>query len=275
MLRPGGRHVFTVPLVPTRETTEDVSDRGWHHGRGTGVFRLVGPRGDMLVHTVFGRDLLVELRAVGFEAELHFPGRPRLRRLREEARRVSGDRREWEELAGGRSALGRARRSGEEGWPLGARGLSRHGRAGGGTRWNAQRRSAFRSGSTARSTSAAGSVGSRRPWRAGSARASVLDASRDDGRVRPEHRQLGPPLEFSRARGERAREPPGHLLRPRVVAARAAAPSAPRDRAGDRVVRVAAPRPVASRSSSFRTPPGRYTGSSSPGACTAPPEPPE
>ena len=76
VLRPGGRHVFTVPLVPTRETTEDVSDRGWHHGRGTGVFRLVGRRGDMLVHTVFGRDLLVELRLVGFEPELHFPGDP-------------------------------------------------------------------------------------------------------------------------------------------------------------------------------------------------------
>jgi SAM-dependent methyltransferase len=72
VLRPGGRHVFTVPLVPTRETTEDVSDRGWHHGRGSGVFRLVGPRGDMLVRTVFGSDLLDGLRAVGFEPELHF-----------------------------------------------------------------------------------------------------------------------------------------------------------------------------------------------------------
>lgn len=74
VLRPGGRHVFTVPLVPGRERTEDVSARGWHHGRGTGVFRLVGPRGDMLVHTVFGRDLLDELGALGFEPELHFEG---------------------------------------------------------------------------------------------------------------------------------------------------------------------------------------------------------
>ena len=32
----GGRHVFTVPLVPGRERTEDVSARGWHHGRGSG-----------------------------------------------------------------------------------------------------------------------------------------------------------------------------------------------------------------------------------------------
>lgn len=72
VLRPGGRHVFTIPLVPTRGRTEDVSARGWHHGRGTGVFRLVGPRGDMLVHTAFGHDLLDELRAAGFEPELHF-----------------------------------------------------------------------------------------------------------------------------------------------------------------------------------------------------------
>jgi SAM-dependent methyltransferase len=74
VLRPGGRHVFTVPLVPTRERTEDVSGHGWHHARGTGVFRLVGPRGDMLVHTVFGRDLLDEVRTAGFEPELHFEG---------------------------------------------------------------------------------------------------------------------------------------------------------------------------------------------------------
>jgi hypothetical protein len=74
ILRPGGRHVFTVPLVPTREHTEDVSARGWHHGRGSGVFRLVGARGDMLVHTVFGLDLLDELPAAGFEPELHFEG---------------------------------------------------------------------------------------------------------------------------------------------------------------------------------------------------------
>jgi SAM-dependent methyltransferase len=74
VLRPGGRHVFTVPLVPGRPRTEDVSGRGWHHGRGGGAFRLVGARGDMLVHTEFGLDLLDELRAVGFEPELHFEG---------------------------------------------------------------------------------------------------------------------------------------------------------------------------------------------------------
>ncbi len=72
VLRPGGRHVCTVPLVPGRERTEDVSVRGWHHGRGSGPWRFVGARADMLVRTVFGRDLLDELRRLGFEAELHF-----------------------------------------------------------------------------------------------------------------------------------------------------------------------------------------------------------
>jgi SAM-dependent methyltransferase len=74
VLRPGGRHVFTVPLVPGRATSEDVGGRGWHHARGRGPFRLVGRHGDMLVRTEFGRDLLDELRDAGFAPELHFEG---------------------------------------------------------------------------------------------------------------------------------------------------------------------------------------------------------
>ena len=74
VLRRGGRHVFTVPLVPTRLVTDDVSGRGWHHARGRGPFRLVRARGDMLVRTEFGRDLLDGLRDAGFEPELHFDG---------------------------------------------------------------------------------------------------------------------------------------------------------------------------------------------------------
>ena len=74
VLRPGGRHVFTVPLVPTRLVTEDVSARGWRHARGRGPFRLVGARADMLVRTEFGRDLLDALRAERFTPELHFEG---------------------------------------------------------------------------------------------------------------------------------------------------------------------------------------------------------
>jgi SAM-dependent methyltransferase len=74
VLRRGGRHVFTVPLVPTRLTTEDVTARGWHHARGRGPYRLVGRHGDMLVHTEFGRDLLDALRQWRFAPELHFEG---------------------------------------------------------------------------------------------------------------------------------------------------------------------------------------------------------
>jgi SAM-dependent methyltransferase len=72
VLRPGGRHVFTVPLVPVRTRTVDVLERGWHHGKGRGPWRLVPARDDMAVHTVFGRDLLSRLRDLGFEPELHF-----------------------------------------------------------------------------------------------------------------------------------------------------------------------------------------------------------
>ena len=74
VLRPGGRHVFTVPLVPGRSATEDVAARNWHHARGRGAFRLVGARGDMLVRTEFGRDLLDALRAAGFDPEVRFEG---------------------------------------------------------------------------------------------------------------------------------------------------------------------------------------------------------
>ncbi len=76
VLRRGGRHVFTVPLVPGRAQTQDVSVRGWHHGRGSGPWSLVPARGDMLVRTEFGRDLLEALRAMHFEPELHFEGEP-------------------------------------------------------------------------------------------------------------------------------------------------------------------------------------------------------
>jgi SAM-dependent methyltransferase len=74
VLRPGGRHVFTVPLIPTRTTTEDVSERGWYHSRGRGAYRLVRRRSDMLVHTAFGLDVADILRGEGFEPEFHFEG---------------------------------------------------------------------------------------------------------------------------------------------------------------------------------------------------------
>jgi SAM-dependent methyltransferase len=72
VLRPGGRHIFTVPLVPVRAQTVDVSHRGWYHGRGRGPWWVVPSRADMAVRTVFGNDLLGELDHLGFEPELHF-----------------------------------------------------------------------------------------------------------------------------------------------------------------------------------------------------------
>ncbi|MCZ7589594.1 MAG: methyltransferase domain-containing protein [Gaiella sp.] len=70
VLRPGGRHVFTVPLDPSLEATR--SRHGLpaeHHGRGGGPFALVTRKADMLVHTDFGRDLPEVVRAAGFEVE--------------------------------------------------------------------------------------------------------------------------------------------------------------------------------------------------------------
>jgi SAM-dependent methyltransferase len=70
VLRPGGRHVFTVPIDPSVETTRARSDLpAEHHGRGGGPFGLVTRRADMLVHTDFGRDLPDVVRAAGFDVE--------------------------------------------------------------------------------------------------------------------------------------------------------------------------------------------------------------
>ena len=84
VLRPGGRHVFTVPAVPSRATTvarATTEPDGTvvhvlppqHHGRGSGPFALLTrDREDFLAYTDFGLDLLEELRRVGFRSEVHF-----------------------------------------------------------------------------------------------------------------------------------------------------------------------------------------------------------
>ena len=75
VLRPGGRHVFTVPLDPRLERTR--SREGMtptYHGRGGGPFALVTRRNDMLAYTDFGLDLPDLLREAGYEAELHGSG---------------------------------------------------------------------------------------------------------------------------------------------------------------------------------------------------------
>jgi SAM-dependent methyltransferase len=72
VLRPGGRHILTVPLVPTRDRTLDVRANGWYHGRGSGPYAVIRRQSDYRVYTVFGRDILDALHAARFEPELHF-----------------------------------------------------------------------------------------------------------------------------------------------------------------------------------------------------------
>ena len=75
VLRPGGRHVFTVPvdgsLTATRSRTGLPPE---HHGRGGGPFGLVTRKADLLVHTDFGGDLDDVVRAAGFTYEGHGAG---------------------------------------------------------------------------------------------------------------------------------------------------------------------------------------------------------
>jgi SAM-dependent methyltransferase len=72
VLRRGGRHILTVPLVPTRAHTLDVRANGWYHGRGRGPYAARRKQRDYRVYTVFGLDFLDALRTARFEAEVHF-----------------------------------------------------------------------------------------------------------------------------------------------------------------------------------------------------------
>jgi SAM-dependent methyltransferase len=84
ILRPGGRHIFTVPAMPSRQETftrATVDEAGapvfrappQYHGRGSGLLALASPkRPDYLAYHDFGMDLLEELSAVGFRAETHY-----------------------------------------------------------------------------------------------------------------------------------------------------------------------------------------------------------
>ena len=75
VLRPGGRHIFTIPLDPRLERTRSRNGMPpMHHGRGGGPFSLVTRRNDLLVHTDFGLDLPSLLEEAGFEAEVHGSG---------------------------------------------------------------------------------------------------------------------------------------------------------------------------------------------------------
>ena len=75
VLRPGGRHVFTVPLDPARDATRSRAGLpAEHHGRGGGPFALVTRKADMVVHTDFGPDLGDVVRAAGFGYEARGTG---------------------------------------------------------------------------------------------------------------------------------------------------------------------------------------------------------
>jgi SAM-dependent methyltransferase len=75
VLRPGGRHVLTVPVDSSLSASRSREGLpAEYHGRGGGPFAVVTGRADMLVHTDFGRDLPDVIRAAGFECETHGEG---------------------------------------------------------------------------------------------------------------------------------------------------------------------------------------------------------
>lgn len=82
VLRPGGRHVFTIPVLWTRAATETRARIGadgelvhlmpaLYHGRGSGAYRFIPVGVDMLTFTEFGRDIVDYVREAGFEPEVY------------------------------------------------------------------------------------------------------------------------------------------------------------------------------------------------------------
>jgi SAM-dependent methyltransferase len=81
ILRPGGRHIFTVPVVVSRPETfprADIKADGsidhklapLYHGRGAGPFRYMPAGGDLLAYTEFGGDVEQLLGEIGFQPEV-------------------------------------------------------------------------------------------------------------------------------------------------------------------------------------------------------------
>jgi SAM-dependent methyltransferase len=81
VLRPGGRHIFTVPVVASRPKTFARAEIGpddvivhhsppLFHGRGAGLFRYLPAGDDLLAYTEFGGDISDHLRKAGFEPEV-------------------------------------------------------------------------------------------------------------------------------------------------------------------------------------------------------------
>jgi SAM-dependent methyltransferase len=70
VLRPGGRHVLTVPVDPRLATTRSRNGLPpQHHGRGGGPFALVTRKTNLLAHWDVGLDFAARLEAAGFEPE--------------------------------------------------------------------------------------------------------------------------------------------------------------------------------------------------------------
>lgn len=83
VLKTGGRHIFTIPVIPSRRQTfarvSNGSDgrRTYHlpqlfHGRGSGLLSVVSRKADYLTWTEFGMDVVEEMKAAGFKTEVHF-----------------------------------------------------------------------------------------------------------------------------------------------------------------------------------------------------------
>lgn len=81
VLRSGGRHLFTVPVVATRDKSyarvafDDEDNLVYllpplYHGRGRGLYRYIPESDDLLTFTEFGRDLTDHMREAGFEPEI-------------------------------------------------------------------------------------------------------------------------------------------------------------------------------------------------------------
>jgi SAM-dependent methyltransferase len=81
VLRPGGRHVFTVPILASRTKTEaraNIDSEGGvvhlmpplYHGRGARLYRCIPVGEDLLTFTEFGMDLVRYMSEAGFEPDV-------------------------------------------------------------------------------------------------------------------------------------------------------------------------------------------------------------
>jgi SAM-dependent methyltransferase len=81
VLRPGGLHIFTIPIVAGRETTFARAEIGpdrrlvhllppLYHGRGRGLYRYLPVGGDLLTFTEFGLDVIEHIRDAGLAPEV-------------------------------------------------------------------------------------------------------------------------------------------------------------------------------------------------------------